>query len=100
MTLLLFLFLVTVRAFLDPYAKYQLFSDGAGGLNMDEFIDAREVVASLSAEYEACEHPEYVSCKVVGAGGGKWGLALRRQLLSTHQRLVLWTSCDLVPVPC
>lgn len=28
---------------------------------MDEFIDAREVVASLSAEYEACEHPNYVS---------------------------------------
>lgn len=49
------------RAFLDPYAKYQLFSDGSGGLNMDEFIDAREVVASLSGEYEACEHPNYVS---------------------------------------
>lgn len=49
------------RAFLDPYAKYSLFSDGSGGLNMDEFIDAREVVASLSAEYEACERPDYVS---------------------------------------
>lgn len=52
---------LTLRAFLDPYAKYQLFSDGSGGLNMDEFIDAREVVASLSAEYEACERPDYVS---------------------------------------
>ncbi len=29
--------------------------------NMDEFDDAREVVSSLSAEYEACESPDYVS---------------------------------------
>lgn len=53
--------LCVARAFLDPYAKYNLFSDGNNGLNMDEFIDAREVVASLSAEYEACERPDYVS---------------------------------------
>jgi hypothetical protein len=46
---------------LDPYAKYNLFTDGSGGLNMDEFVDAREVVASLSSEYEACERPDYVS---------------------------------------
>jgi len=64
------------RAFLDPYAKYQLFDDGSGGLNMDEFIDAREVVASLSAEYEACEHPEYVR-------GGPWqrGCAVNKRCL-------------------
>lgn len=29
--------------------------------NLDEFDDAREVVASLAAEYQACERPDYVS---------------------------------------
>ena len=28
--------------------------------NLEEFEDAREVVASLSAEYEACERPDYI----------------------------------------
>lgn len=28
--------------------------------NLDEFDDARQVVAALSAEYEACEHSDYV----------------------------------------
>lgn len=28
--------------------------------NYEEFDDAREVVASLSAEYEACEQPDYI----------------------------------------
>ena len=32
-----------------------------GQLVVDEFIDAREVVSSLAAEYEACERPDYVS---------------------------------------
>lgn len=30
------------------------------GDNFEEFDDARDVVASLSAEYEACESPDYV----------------------------------------
>lgn len=38
-------------------------------LSLEEFADAREVVADLSAEYEACEHADYVS----GAGGAYWG---------------------------
>jgi hypothetical protein len=38
-----------------------MFSDGRGGLAMDEFDDAREVVTSLMAEYEACESAGYVS---------------------------------------
>lgn len=29
--------------------------------NLDEFDDAREVVSSLAAEYQACERPDYVS---------------------------------------
>ena len=28
--------------------------------NYEEFDDAREVVASLSAEYEACEQADYI----------------------------------------
>ena len=31
--------------------------------NLDEFDDARQVVAALSAEYEACEHSDYVRPK-------------------------------------
>jgi hypothetical protein len=27
---------------------------------MDEFNEAREVVAGLASEYEACERPDYV----------------------------------------
>lgn len=34
------------------------------GLSLEEFADAREVVADLSAEYEACEHADYVSAAV------------------------------------
>lgn len=29
--------------------------------NLDEFDDAREVVAGLAAEYQACERADYVS---------------------------------------
>lgn len=28
--------------------------------DLSEFDDAREVVAALSAEYEACERPDYI----------------------------------------
>jgi len=49
------------RAFLDPYAQFARFSDGNGALLLDEFLDAKETVAALSAEYEACEHADYVS---------------------------------------
>ena len=33
--------------------------------NLDEFDDAREVVSSLAAEYQACERPDYVSSSSV-----------------------------------
>ena len=37
--------------------------------NLDEFDDAREVVAGLAAEYEACERPDYVRlCLLCTAG--------------------------------
>lgn len=49
------------RAFLDPYLQYDRFSDGAGGFAMEEFQDAKDVVMSLSKEYEACERADYVS---------------------------------------
>ena len=48
------------RAFLDPYAQFSRFSDGNGALLLDEFLDAKETVAALSAEYEACERPDYI----------------------------------------
>lgn len=49
------------QAFLKPYSQFPRFSDANGGLLLDEFIDAQEVVSDLSAEYEACEHADYVS---------------------------------------
>ena len=36
--------------------------------NYEEFDDAREVVASLSAEYEACEQPDYIERARTGPG--------------------------------
>eukprot|EP00882_Tetradesmus_deserticola_P024993 GHRQ01027387.1.p1 GENE.GHRQ01027387.1~~GHRQ01027387.1.p1 ORF type:complete len:170 (+),score=26.50 GHRQ01027387.1:125-634(+) len=53
------------RAFLDPYAQFSRFSDGAGGLDLEEFLDAKDVVTSLSREYEACERADYVSGHIV-----------------------------------
>jgi hypothetical protein len=51
---------------LEPYKHYQMFRDANNGLSLEEFADAREVVADLSAEYEACERADYVS-----GGGGR-----------------------------
>lgn len=48
------------RAFLDPYAQFARFSDGSGALLLDEFLDAKDTVSALSAEYEACEHADYI----------------------------------------
>jgi tubulin gamma len=53
--------LVQRRAFLDPYTKFDMFADAKGQLVMDEWDEAREVVAGLAAEYEACEKADYVS---------------------------------------
>lgn len=53
------------RAFLDPYAQFARFSDGAGNLDLEEFLDAKDVVTSLSREYEACERADYVSASVL-----------------------------------
>jgi hypothetical protein len=52
------------RAFLDPYAQFLRFSDGAGGLDLEEFLDAKDMVTSLSKEYEACERADYVSAQL------------------------------------
>jgi hypothetical protein len=51
-----------------------MFRDSSGAINMEEFNDARDVVANLSLEYEACEHPNYVSCwlEVGSVGGCGW----------------------------
>jgi hypothetical protein len=59
----------SVQAFLEPYKHYQMFRDANNGLSLEEFADAREVVADLSAEYEACERADYVS-GVRGSMGG------------------------------
>jgi len=43
--------------------EFPMFHTGSGKNmveNYEEFDDAREVVASLSAEYEACESPDYI----------------------------------------
>lgn len=54
------------KAFLDNYKDYPIFQNPGGGQkptdSFEEFDDARDVVASLSAEYEACESPDYVRC--------------------------------------
>lgn len=42
-----------------------MFSDGSGNFMQDEFDDARAIVQSMSDEYEACEHDDYVSHKFV-----------------------------------
>jgi tubulin gamma len=43
------------KAFIETYKKTPMFAD-----NLDEFDDAREVVASLIDEYKASEQPDYV----------------------------------------
>lgn len=60
------------QAFLKPYSQFPRFSDANGGLLLDEFIDAQEVVADLSAEYEACEHADYVSATLPSQAIGVW----------------------------
>lgn len=54
---------VRVQAFLDNYKDFPMFHTSDGRKiqeNLDEFDDARQVVSALSAEYEACEHSDYV----------------------------------------
>ncbi len=46
------------------YEKWPMFHSGEGRdrqQNLDEFDDARETVAVLSAEYRAAEHRDFVS---------------------------------------
>ncbi len=57
-----------LQAFLEPYKHYAMFRDANNGLSLEEFADAREVVADLSAEYEACEHADYVSRPSLNCG--------------------------------
>jgi hypothetical protein len=60
------------QAFLHDYEKWPLFRTGEGRhaqQNLDEFDDARETVASLSAEYRAAEHRDFVS-------GPAWGFSI------------------------
>lgn len=81
------------RAFLDPYAKYDKFHDGNGSLIMDEFIDAREVVQSLSAEYEACERQDYVSAEGIFPAGLLELLAWLGSCASSPTSVVLRLVC-------
>ncbi|KAF5842575.1 gamma tubulin [Dunaliella salina] len=48
------------QAFLEPYKHYTPFKDAGGGLDLEEFADAKEVVQDLTTEYEACEHADYI----------------------------------------
>lgn len=52
--------LIRRRAFVDNYGQHEMFRDGAGNFQQDEFDDAREVVHQLTSEYEACESPDYI----------------------------------------
>ena len=45
---------------MEPYKQFKMFQNANGGLCLEEFADAKEVVQDLSAEYEACEHADYV----------------------------------------
>lgn len=68
------------RAFVDNYRGFPRFSRGASGeLCVDEFEDAREVVAAMSDEYEAAESADYVDRSVADASE----LAAQLQGLST-----------------
>ncbi len=52
------------QAFVREYEKWPMFHSGEGRdrqQNLDEFDDARETVAVLSAEYRAAEHRDFVS---------------------------------------
>eukprot|EP00798_Chlamydomonas_sp_ICE-L_P007474 gene7474-617_t len=49
------------QAFLEPYKQFKLFQNATGGLCLEEFADAKEVVQDLSAEYAACEHADYLA---------------------------------------
>lgn len=63
--------LYSKKAFVDNYKQFPMFHrQGAGGsleINLDEFDDAKEVVAGVSEEYAACERADYVSCLPAGA---------------------------------
>jgi tubulin gamma len=48
------------QAFLEPYKQFNHFRDANGGLCLEEFADAREVVQQLTDEYKACEGADYV----------------------------------------
>lgn len=59
------------KAFVKEYEKWPLFHTGEGrGVqqNLDEFDDARETVASLSAEYRAAEHRDFIERSMSGPG--------------------------------
>ncbi|GMH38970.1 hypothetical protein BSKO_06868 [Bryopsis sp. KO-2023] len=47
-------------AFVDRYQQYAMFNDGHGNFAQEEFDDARAIVQSMSDEYEACEHDDYI----------------------------------------
>uniref|UniRef100_A0A7S0R5G3 Tubulin gamma chain n=1 Tax=Chlamydomonas leiostraca TaxID=1034604 RepID=A0A7S0R5G3_9CHLO len=48
------------QAFCQNYKDFKYFTNAQGGLCLDEFTDAQEVVQDLSNEYEACEHADYI----------------------------------------
>lgn len=52
------------KAFVDNYKDYKTFHtampNGSLEINLEEFVDAREVVENMSKEYEACEKADYV----------------------------------------
>lgn len=51
--------------------------------NLEEFDDAREVVAALSAEYEACERPDYIE----RAAGGPSAMPSRPPSITADTRI-------------
>lgn len=74
------------KAFLDNYKEYPMFhtSDGRKVIeNLDEFDDAREVVASLAAEYQACERPDYIE-RARGGGPAPFTSAAADTRIAAH----------------
>jgi hypothetical protein len=81
------------QAFLHDYEKWPLFHTGEGRhaqQNLDEFDDARETVASLSAEYRAAEHRDFVSGSqpVVPRRCWLWCPPCASQLLHAHSSVL------------
>lgn len=75
------------KAFLDNYKGHPMFHRQSGGsleLNLDEFLDAREVVQGMSDEYAAAEGADYVRLFVCLLRSGASLVSIIRQAFARN----------------